>query len=187
LIDKGADLEAKDNYGRTPLQLSAQREDLECLKYLIDKGADLETKHDDGRTPLHSSAENGRLECLKYLIDKGSDLEAKDNEGRTPLLLSACKVWNLKHLKCLTFLIDHKAEVNAIDNINNTPLHILGQQYTYGLFNEVEQNYLRAAEKLIKAGADLAAVNNEGETTMNNKLVQELREKKPELFLVKSV
>jgi hypothetical protein len=42
---------------------------------------------------------------------------------------------------------------------------------------------LRAAEKLIKAGADLTAVNNKGKTPMENEFVQILREQKPELFL----
>jgi ankyrin repeat protein len=44
LIDKGAELEAKDNDKLTPLLLSAQNGQLECLKYLIDKGADLKAK-----------------------------------------------------------------------------------------------------------------------------------------------
>ena len=79
---------------------------------------------------------------------------------------------NLKGLECLTFLIAQKAEVNARDNINNTPLHILGQMVGYGLFygdfNEAEQHCLRAAEELIKAGADLTTVNNEGKTPKKN-------------------
>jgi hypothetical protein len=41
-----------------------------------------------------------------------------------------------------------------------------------------------AAEELIRAGADLTAVNNEGKTPMDNKYVQKLREQKPELFQV---
>jgi hypothetical protein len=42
---------------------------------------------------------------------------------------------------------------------------------------------LRAALELIKAGADLTAVNNEGKTPMEtNYYVQQLRQQKPELF-----
>jgi hypothetical protein len=44
-----------------------------------------------------------------------------------------------------------------------------------------------AAEELIKAGADLTAVKDEGKTPMDNELVKELREQKPELFQVNDV
>jgi ankyrin repeat protein len=187
LIDKeGADLEAKDNSGRTTLHSAAEGGHLECIKYLIDKGADIEAKDYGGGTPLHSAAEGGHLECLKYLIGKGADLEAKDSAGKTPLHSAAYSMWRLEDLECLTFLIDQKAEVNARDNQNNTPLYILGQQVGYGPFYGVDQNYLRAAEVMIKAGADLTAVNNEGKTPMDNEFVQILREQKPELFLQKT-
>ncbi len=181
LIDKGADLEPKDFNNRTLLHKSAHNGHLECLKYLIDKEADLEAKDNYGRTLLHSAAAEGHLECLKYLIDKGADLEAKDNKGRTPLLLSAFEMWNLESLKCLKFLIAQKPEVNARDNQNNTPLHSLGQQWSRHLANT--ELCSRAAEELIKAGADLTAVNNKGETPMDNEYVQKLQEQKPELFL----
>jgi hypothetical protein len=52
---------------------------------------------------------------------------------------------------------------------------------------QYSQFYLRAAEELIKAGADLTAVNDEGKTPMENELVQILREQKPELFQVNYV
>jgi ankyrin repeat protein len=89
---------------------------------------------------------------------------------------------NLEDLECLTLLIDQKAEVNAKDNQNNTPLHNLGHPYSF-----FKQNCLRAAEKLIKAGADLTAVNNEGQTPMDNKFVKELSAQKAELFQVNHV
>jgi ankyrin repeat protein len=85
---------------------------------------------------------------------------------------------NLKGLECLTLLIDQKSEVNAKDNQNNTPLHIL-IPFSFK-YNHIG---LRGAEELINARADLTAVNNEGKTPMDNKIVQILREQKPELFL----
>jgi ankyrin repeat protein len=78
---------------------------------------------------------------------------------------------------CITFLIEQKAEVNARDRQNNTPLHFLGKKFS------LEQNScLRIAEELIKAGADLTAVNNKGKILMDNEHVEQLRQGKPELF-----
>jgi ankyrin repeat protein len=85
---------------------------------------------------------------------------------------------------CLKYLIDKAAEVNVRDHQNNTPLHILGHNSQYSYF---DQYCLRAAEKLIKAGADLTAVNNEGKTPMENEFVKELRKQKLELFQVNHV
>ncbi len=79
-------------------------------------------------------------------------------------------------------MIEQKAEVNASDRQNNTPLHILRKKHN------LEQNScLKIAEELIKAGADLTAVNNEEKTPMDNEHVQKLRAQKPELFLEKPV
>jgi ankyrin repeat protein len=190
LIGKGANLEAKDYYEQIPLHSAAKGGHLECLKYLIENKADLEAKDNEGSTPLHFSAQKGHLEGLKYLIDKGAYKETKDNDGRTPLHSSAREMWNLEGLECLTFLIAQKVDVNATDKQNNTPLHILGKYFRYRYFDSGYKDityievFLRAAEELIKAGADLTAVNNKEETPIEkNYYVQQLREQKPELFL----
>jgi ankyrin repeat protein len=204
---------ANDNEGRTPLHLSAQNSKLDFwqesrkehrrryplisvddrghskfLKDLADKKANLGPNDDIEIEALLKPTYERRLECLKYLIDKGAHKETKDNDGRTPLHSSAYKMWRLVDLKCLTFLIDQKAEVNARDKQNNTPLHSLGQSIVWsGNKEEHIQFCLKAGEELIIAGADLTAVNNEGETPMENDCLQHLREQKPELFLEKSV
>jgi hypothetical protein len=74
--------------------------------------------------------------------------------------------------------------------------NILGKLFRHCYFDN-EYNGIRkidyndscssAAEELIKAGADLTAVNNEGETPMDNEFVQKLREQKPELFQARPV
>ncbi len=93
------------------------------------------------------------------------------------LPLSLTMMEELLKFHCITFLIEQKAEVNARDRQNNTPLHILRKKHN------LEQNScLSIAEELIKAGADLTAVNNKGKTPMDNEHVQQLREEKPELF-----
>ena len=65
---------------------------------------------------------------------------------------------------------------------NNTPLHFLGR-FPSGYH---QGSRLAAAEELVKAGADLSAVNSEGKTPMENELIQRLREQMPELFQKKT-
>ena len=88
LLDKGADLESKDDkYGQTPLSWAAENGREAVVKLLLDKGADLESKDKkNGWTPLSWAAENGREAVVKLLLDKGADLESKDDKyGQTPL------------------------------------------------------------------------------------------------------
>ncbi len=87
-INFGADVEAKDNGGQTPLHWAARRNHIEIAKLLIELGADVNAKKFDGWTPLHWASWNSHIEIVKFLIEKGADVEAKDNRGITPLHLA---------------------------------------------------------------------------------------------------
>ena len=52
LIEKGANVEEKENTGTTPLLISIQEGKLDVVKYLIEKGANIDAKTNDDSTPL---------------------------------------------------------------------------------------------------------------------------------------
>jgi ankyrin repeat protein len=58
LLEKGADVEAKDGSGRTPLGWAAEKGYEGIVKQLLEKGADVEAKGGSGRTPLSWAARN---------------------------------------------------------------------------------------------------------------------------------
>jgi ankyrin repeat protein len=92
LLEKGAELEAKDNYGQTPLLWAAENGHEAVVKLLLEKNAELEAKDDNyGQTPLSWAAANGHEAVVKLLLEKGAELEAKDSYGRTPLSWAAEK------------------------------------------------------------------------------------------------
>ena len=156
LIKAGADVNAKDLHGRTPLMhlqnadgLMDWEDDTEFyVKVLIDAGADVNARDNDGMTPLmHITNEK----CAQQLIDAGADVNAKDNKGRTPLML----IGGDDNIEAL---IKAGADVNAKDNDGQTVLmHQMKLSRAHGLEDEIIQS-------LIKAGADIEAKDNQGRT-----------------------
>jgi hypothetical protein len=69
LLDKGADIEAKNNGGTTPLLCAFYSGCKAIVKLLLDKGADIDAKDNDGQSPL-SLAKYWQKDTAKLLLDK---------------------------------------------------------------------------------------------------------------------
>ena len=53
LLEKGADVNAKNNDGWTPLHWASENGHEAIVSLLLEKGADVNAKDNDGETPLH--------------------------------------------------------------------------------------------------------------------------------------
>ena len=87
----GADVNAKNKRGGTPLHSAAAKEHENIAELLIAKGADVNAKNNEGRTPLHyatGTGWQGGYEIAKLLISKGADVNVKNVGGHTPLDLA---------------------------------------------------------------------------------------------------
>jgi ankyrin repeat protein len=96
LLDKGADINARNEEGATLLIEAAGFGRLAIVKMLIQKGADLEARSNNGGTALHAAACDCALatmpdtyDVVKLLLEKGAAINAKDNEGYTPLMIAS--------------------------------------------------------------------------------------------------
>ena len=112
-------VDAKTDYGFTPLILAAQNGHLEVVKYLLEKSAAVDAKSNDGVTPLIVAAQNGYLEVVKHLLDKGATVDAKSNDGFTPLLFAAQN----GHLEVVKLLLDNLPPTN-VEAVGYTPLRL---------------------------------------------------------------
>lgn len=82
LLHYGADINAKDKYGRTPLHTV---KNADIAEYLLSHSANINTKDKDHRTPLHHATSSGRTEIVTVLLEHGADVNIKDKLGRTPV------------------------------------------------------------------------------------------------------
>ena len=86
LLDRGADPNARNFEGATPLHRAMDRNrwpDVDGA--LLKAGADPNARDNFGATPLHYGAANASSERVDALIKAGADPMARDNDGRTPL------------------------------------------------------------------------------------------------------
>ncbi len=84
-IAAGTDLNVKDQYGSTPLNIAATFGKTSIAIALIEGGADLTTTNNEGSTPLHTAAFFCRTEIVKALLAKGADKNAKNTYESTAL------------------------------------------------------------------------------------------------------
>jgi len=138
----GADVNAKDENGWTPLNSAAVKGRNQIVKLLIEKGADL-----NAGTPLIFAATDGHMEVVELLIANGADVNAKTNDqlGGTALHMTS----NLGHKKAVELLVAAGADVNAKMLHGMTPLHFAA-------------NNKGIAKFLIDKGADVNAKLNDG-------------------------
>lgn len=83
----GADINAADAYGYTPLMNAAMLGRLDIVRVLIDAGADIQRKGQFGYTALHAAAQNGHLDVVQALVKYGASVNCKNDDGDIPLIL----------------------------------------------------------------------------------------------------
>ncbi|KAK3991069.1 putative ankyrin repeat protein [Cladorrhinum sp. PSN332] len=101
LVSKGAQLDARDCYGDTPLIAAAQHCNVPAIKALLRAGADIHERNSVGRTPLMQAIMgpsnlaiapphvdyDAMAQALRELLNAGARIDETDHQGNTVLHL----------------------------------------------------------------------------------------------------
>ena len=82
-IAAGADVNARDAYGSTPLVIAATFGHAGAVEALVDAGASLDLTNAEGSTALHAAAFLGREEVVRLLLDAGANRYLRNDAGHT--------------------------------------------------------------------------------------------------------
>jgi ankyrin repeat protein len=88
LLDKGADANATDEEGFTPLHFAASRDSVEVVRLLLDAGAEVNAQSGSGETPMYNAIRNttpGALDIIRLLRERGADPTISNEKGQTAL------------------------------------------------------------------------------------------------------
>ncbi|CAG0912187.1 unnamed protein product, partial [Cyprideis torosa] len=116
LIQKGAEVNAKDRRGKTPLLVATENNHHSVVEVLLANGGDLNIANEDERSPLHQAES---AETAELLIQKGAEVNAKDRRGMTPLFVATD--WN--HYSVVEVLLANGADPSIANEDERSPLH----------------------------------------------------------------
>ena len=125
LIMAGADCNATDDMGETPLFTAIREGSVRCAQLLIKNGASLNVACEDGTTPLHLAVKKDCVEIVQKLLRAGAVVSpAPLWDGTMPLHIAALN-GNKKITKAL---IVSGADPDVVDAVGTTPLYIAARE-----------------------------------------------------------
>jgi len=140
LRDLGAEVNATDERGRTPLWQAYDGGHLQVMRLLLDHGAAPDVRYDDCGLLTHDASCRGRAEAIRLLLQHNADVNApRPVTNSTPLHLAS----SMGHADVAQILLEHGADIDALSNFG-TPL-----------FCAVDRGNFNFTRLLLKRGADM--------------------------------
>lgn len=128
LLAHGADLNAIDEGGYSPLSSFAETDDIKVVRWLLDQQA-YPNVTSTGETPIFKAIHNDNLEMVRLFVSRGAKLDVQDVDGWSPLFLC-------QSLAMARYLIAHGADPTVTDQAGFPCWHWVKVEGTRGFLKE---------------------------------------------------
>lgn len=149
LISKGADVNAENDEGATPLIFAVTNNITDAVKALLKFKSDPNKVTSNFDSPLKIAVRNRNFEITEALIRAGAQVDNTDLYGATPLNHAAVS----GYIEIVDLLLYYSASIDEKTTGGTTPL-----------LSAIWAGYSDVADLLIKNGANLEARDNDGVT-----------------------
>ena len=190
LINKGINLNKRDEKGRTILFTLVAKKRLEAIKLLLKNGANLTIEDNYRKTVLDEAVERSDGIMIRFLLDNGFSINHKNSAGRTifqdvalfgnnkifQIFMNYNADFTLKDSYGRTVLFDAVEGGNLtilkdiINNVNN--LNILDENHQTVLFRAVLKEDPLIATELILHGINVNFLDKDGQNVLFNAILQ---------------
>ena len=128
LLEAGADANAQDNTGRSPLHAAVASDAQGVFQILLrNRATNLNSRMHDGTTPLILAARLAIEGMVEDLINADVDINAADEQGKTALHWAAA----VNNIDAVNILLSHGANKDAQDNKDETPLFLAAREGSF--------------------------------------------------------
>jgi len=152
LLERGADVHARNWRGEDPLLRASQRGHVGAIALLLEHGADPLSTDKDGDSCLHHAAWPGKARAAEYLVRSGADVSARDPRGKTPLHIAVASADG----DVVRALLAGGADANAPSNDGYMPLAEVRWKASHDILRQ-----------LLAAGANVNQRDARGETPLH--------------------
>jgi len=161
-ISAGANVNAKDAMGYTPLFYAAQNGKEDVAELLIAGGADVNVRDQLGNTPLHYAAVSGHYDVCRLLLDEGANSGARNLMGGTPMAMAKAQ----GHSEIVELLSKHKSGEIESELAEPTQPSKLSEA-TEALFGAVMDGDANQVKLYLSKGADVNAKDRQTWTPLH--------------------
>jgi ankyrin repeat protein len=119
LLQRGADVNARDAEQRTPLISAVLGGSVGLVGLLLESGADVNAADGEGFTALHFAAQEHELELVRILVARGADVNAQDNDGTSVLWRAVFSAAGRDEI--VQFLLQNGANQELPNHAGETP------------------------------------------------------------------